>query len=33
MFYTGRRLTGEEAVKIGLADVLVPLAEVRTRGA
>ena len=30
MFYTGRRLTGEEAVKIGLADVLVPLAEVRT---
>ena len=30
MFYTGRRLTGEEAVKIGLADVLVPLAEVRS---
>lgn len=30
MFYTGRRLTGEEAVKVGLADVLVPLAEVRT---
>ncbi len=30
MFYTGRRLTGEEAVKIGLADVLVPLTEVRT---
>ena len=29
MFYTGRRLTGEEAVKVGLADVLVPLAEVR----
>jgi enoyl-CoA hydratase/carnithine racemase len=29
MFYTGRRLNGEEAVKIGLADVLVPLAEVR----
>ena len=30
MFYTGRRLTGEEAVKIGLADVLVPLADVRS---
>ena len=30
MFYTGRRLSGEEAVKIGLADVLVPLAEVRS---
>ena len=30
MFYTGRRLSGEEAVKIGLADILVPLAEVRT---
>jgi enoyl-CoA hydratase/carnithine racemase len=30
MFYTGRRLNGEEAVKIGLADVLVPLAEVRS---
>ena len=30
MFYTGRRLNGEEAVEIGLADVLVPLAEVRT---
>ena len=29
MFYTGRRLTGEEAVKIGLADQLVPLADVR----
>ncbi len=29
MFYTGRRLTGEDALKIGLADVLVPLAEVR----
>ena len=29
MFYTGRRLSGEEAVKIGLADVLVPLADVR----
>ena len=30
MFFTGRRLSGEEAVKIGLADQLVPLAEVRT---
>jgi enoyl-CoA hydratase/carnithine racemase len=30
MFYTGRRLSGEEAVQVGLADVLVPLAEVRT---
>ena len=29
MFYTGRRLTGEEAVKIGLADLLAPLADVR----
>ena len=29
MFYTGRRLTGEEALRIGLADMLVPLAEVR----
>ncbi|MEZ5852939.1 MAG: enoyl-CoA hydratase/isomerase family protein [Hyphomicrobiaceae bacterium] len=30
MFYTGRRLSGEEAVKIGLADVLVgSVAEVR----
>ncbi|MBS0242670.1 MAG: enoyl-CoA hydratase/isomerase family protein [Proteobacteria bacterium] len=29
MFYTGRRLNGEEAVKIGLADMCVPLAEVR----
>lgn len=29
MFYTGRRLNGEEAVQIGLADVLAPLAEVR----
>jgi enoyl-CoA hydratase/carnithine racemase len=30
MFYTSRRLTGEEAVAIGLADVLVPLSEVRS---
>ena len=30
LFYTGRRISGDEAVKIGLADVLVPLAEVRS---
>ena len=29
MFYTGRRLNGEEAFKIGLADKVVPLDEVR----
>lgn len=29
MFYTSRRVPGDEAVKIGLADVLVPQAEVR----
>lgn len=29
MFYTGRRLNGEEAVDIGLADVLAPLADLR----
>ena len=29
LFYTGRRIGGEEAVSIGLADVLVPQAEVR----
>jgi enoyl-CoA hydratase/carnithine racemase len=29
MFYTSRRYTGEEALAMGLADVLVPLAEVR----
>jgi len=29
LFYTGRRLTGEEAHAIGLADVLVPLVDVR----
>jgi len=29
MFYTSRRFTGEEAHKMGLADVLVPQAEVR----
>ncbi|MBU0517023.1 MAG: enoyl-CoA hydratase/isomerase family protein [Proteobacteria bacterium] len=29
MFYTGRRVGGEEAVRIGLADVLAPRREVR----
>src|SRR5215470_6858065 len=29
MFYTSRRIKGEEALRIGLADVLVPLADVR----
>ena len=29
MFYTSRRIAGDEAVRIGLADVLVPQAEVR----
>ena len=29
LFYTGRRVTGGEAVAMGMADVLVPLAEVR----
>jgi enoyl-CoA hydratase/carnithine racemase len=29
MFYTSRRIGGEEALRIGLADVLVPQAEVR----
>ncbi len=29
LMYTGRRVPGEEAVAMGLADVLVPLAEVR----
>ena len=29
MFYTGRRLNGEEALKIGLADMLVPQSELR----
>jgi enoyl-CoA hydratase/carnithine racemase len=31
MMYTGRRLTGEEALKIGLADYLVPLEQVRAK--
>jgi enoyl-CoA hydratase/carnithine racemase len=30
MFYTSRRVPGEEAVRMGLADVLVPQAEVRS---
>jgi enoyl-CoA hydratase/carnithine racemase len=30
MFYTSRRFTGEDAYAMGLADVLVPLAEVRS---
>jgi enoyl-CoA hydratase/carnithine racemase len=29
MFYTSRRLKGEEALEIGLADVLVPLEDIR----
>jgi 2-(1,2-epoxy-1,2-dihydrophenyl)acetyl-CoA isomerase len=29
ILYTGRRLTGEEALEIGLCDRLVPIAEVR----
>ncbi len=29
LFYTGRRIPGDEAVRLGLADVLVPLDEVR----
>ncbi len=31
LMYTGRRITGEEALQIGLADYCVPLAEVRTK--
>src|SRR5262245_24843278 len=30
MFYTSRRIPGDEAVRMGLADVLVPQGEVRT---
>ncbi|HEX3953100.1 MAG TPA: enoyl-CoA hydratase/isomerase family protein [Stellaceae bacterium] len=30
LFYTGRRIGGDEAVKIGLADLLVPHTEVRS---
>ena len=29
LFYTGRRITGDEALAIGLADILVPEADVR----
>ena len=29
MFYTSRRITGEEALAMGLADVLVPQDQVR----
>ena len=32
MMYTGRRLTGEEALAIGLADECVPLDQVRAKG-
>ncbi|WP_428492915.1 enoyl-CoA hydratase/isomerase family protein [Rhodopila sp.] len=31
MLYTGRRLTGEEALRIGLVDTLVPLDQVRAK--
>ncbi len=31
MMYTGRRLTGDEALKIGLVDYLVPLEQVRAK--
>jgi enoyl-CoA hydratase/carnithine racemase len=31
MFYTGRRVKGDEAVAIGLADALVPLADIRAK--
>ena len=30
LFYTGRRVPGDEATAMGMADLLVPLAEVRT---
>ena len=33
LFYTGRRIGGEEAAAIGLADVLVPQAQVRAEAA
>ena len=29
LFFTGRRINGQEALDMGLADVLVPLAQVR----
>ncbi|HEY3653795.1 MAG TPA: enoyl-CoA hydratase/isomerase family protein [Steroidobacteraceae bacterium] len=31
LFYTGRRIDGEEALRIGLADHLVPAADLRAR--
>ena len=31
MLYTGRRLTGDEALALGLCEYVVPLAELRTR--
>jgi enoyl-CoA hydratase/carnithine racemase len=31
LMYTGRRITGEEAVKLGLADYCVPLDQVRAK--
>src|SRR5499427_10952368 len=31
LFYSGRRVTGEEALALGLADYCVPLAEVRSK--
>ncbi|MBL8349810.1 MAG: enoyl-CoA hydratase/isomerase family protein [Burkholderiaceae bacterium] len=33
LFYTGRRIGGEEAARIGLADVLVPQDQVRSEAA
>jgi len=30
MFYTSRRITGEDAFRMGLADLLVPQAQVRS---
>lgn len=33
LFYTGRRITGDEAVAMGLADLLVPQAQVRAEAA
>jgi enoyl-CoA hydratase/carnithine racemase len=33
LMYTGRRLTGEEALELGLADLCVPLDQVRAKAA